>query len=405
MYPEEANDATLIAAVRRGDTAAYAGLYRRHLAAAKRAAACLVSSQAEREDLVAEAFTRVLHTLLAGSGPREEFRPYLLVTMRHLAINVGRRRCTPFADVPEAILQARDAEPAADHAHDRAAHAFAGLPERWRTVLWHTEIEGESPAEIAPLLGLTANGVAALAYRAREGLRRAYLHQHLPTGNRRDCRATRDKLAGWVRHSITDRQQRRVDDHLRQCPRCRDLAEGLARVNGELRAVLAPIVLGAPFAAAYLTTVSVAAPAGIVAVSWLAGVKASVAATAAQAGAAAAIAAVTTVTAVTVVASGPAGGAGAASTGTESGEGARVSFVNSPREAGRPTKSTVEPAAPEKGKDSEKAKERQPEKADEKEPKKSPKTTQERIPPTGRGTRATPAVPAPAVSAPGPGPR
>jgi len=38
-------------------------------------------------------------------------------------------------------------------------------------VLWHTEIEGARPAEVAALLGLTANGVAALAYRAPEGLR------------------------------------------------------------------------------------------------------------------------------------------------------------------------------------------------------------------------------------------
>jgi DNA-directed RNA polymerase specialized sigma24 family protein len=43
------------------------------------------------------------------------------------------------------------------------------LPERWQAVLWHTEIEGSRPAEVASLLGLTANGVAALGYRAREG--------------------------------------------------------------------------------------------------------------------------------------------------------------------------------------------------------------------------------------------
>ena len=51
------------------------------------------------------------------------------------------------------------------------ADAFASLPERGETVLWHTEIEGARPAEVASLLGLTANGVAVLAYRAREGLR------------------------------------------------------------------------------------------------------------------------------------------------------------------------------------------------------------------------------------------
>ena len=37
-----------------------------------------------------------------------------------------------------------------------AARAFARLPERWQTVLWHTEVEQECPADVAPVLGLTA---------------------------------------------------------------------------------------------------------------------------------------------------------------------------------------------------------------------------------------------------------
>ena len=65
------------------------------------------------------------------------------------------------------------------------ARAFASLPERWQAVLWHTEIEGARPADVAPLLGLTANGVAALAYRAREGLRQAYLQMRPRPGRRR----------------------------------------------------------------------------------------------------------------------------------------------------------------------------------------------------------------------------
>lgn len=58
----------------------------------------------------------------------------------------------------------------ADLERTMIARAFASLPERWQAVLWHTETEGARPAEVASLLGLTANGVAALAYRAREGL-------------------------------------------------------------------------------------------------------------------------------------------------------------------------------------------------------------------------------------------
>jgi hypothetical protein len=65
------SDAALIAAVRRGDTNAYGVLYQRHLRAAKRAAACLAATASEREDLVAEAFTRVLRALRSGRGPSD----------------------------------------------------------------------------------------------------------------------------------------------------------------------------------------------------------------------------------------------------------------------------------------------------------------------------------------------
>jgi RNA polymerase sigma factor (sigma-70 family) len=261
-------DAELIAAVRRGDTSAYGVLYRRHLAVAKRAASCLAATPAEREDLVAEGFTRVLQTLRAGRGPDHEFRPYLLVTLRHLAINAAQR--TPntalFADVPDAYLPQEDDPTAARLRGTEAVTAFAELPERWRIVLWHTEVEGESPAAIAPLLGMTPNGVAALAYRAREGLRQAYLRTHLPAVQHRDCRKATDKLAAWVRGNISPPQQRKVSAHLDRCGHCRELAEDLAEVNGELRAILPPIVLGAP-ALSWLTTVKIGVAAAFAAVT------------------------------------------------------------------------------------------------------------------------------------------
>jgi RNA polymerase sigma factor (sigma-70 family) len=286
--PERLTDATLIAAVRLGDSKAYGLLYERHLAAAKRAASYLVTTAAEREDLVAEAFTRVLQVLRSGRGPAREFRPYLLVTMRHAAINAARRSPATalYAELPEAYLRGLIDDPVdARLTGDDAANAFAGLPERWRQVLWYTEVEGASPAAVAPLLGMTPNGVAALAYRAREGLRQAYLRQHLPDVDQRDCRAATDKLAGWVRRSISEPQQRKINAHLSRCPRCAELAAGLTEVNAELQAGIGPVV------------------------SWLSMLKGALSATAVKLGAAAAIAAVT---AVGVVASEPAGPHGGA---------------------------------------------------------------------------------------------
>jgi RNA polymerase sigma factor (sigma-70 family) len=297
-------DAVLIAAVRRGDTAAYGVLYERHLAAARRAAVSLAATTAEREDLVAEAFTRVLRVLRAGYGPTEAFRAYLFVTMRNVACTATRRgvELALYADVPDAA----SVDELGHRLHGNlAADAFASLPERWRMVLWHTQVEGESPAAIAPLFGMTPNSVAALAYRAREGLRQAYLEQYLPTVPRRDCRAIAAQLAGWVRHGFSAHKMRRIAAHLDQCADCRELADDLAKINDGLRGLLAPILLGAPLAAAYTSAaassitssgavLAAATKAGIPTLSWLTALKTV-----------AAGAAIVTTTAVSMVAAEP----------------------------------------------------------------------------------------------------
>jgi RNA polymerase sigma factor (sigma-70 family) len=252
------SDAELIKAVREGDTDAYGVLYERHLMAAKRAAACLARKPVEREDLIADAFARVLRALRDGNGPNEEFRAYLLVTMRNAAITTSRgAHVSLYADVPETYMSRPHGDPVLNRWNAMtAATAFATLPERWRTVLWHTEVEEETPAEIAPLLGMRPNGVAALAYRAREGLRQAYLRAHLPNVEGRECRATVSKLAGWVRQSVPVPLGRRISRHLAVCSDCRARADTLSKVNEELRASVAPVLLGAAFAAAYAPAVA-----------------------------------------------------------------------------------------------------------------------------------------------------
>lgn len=258
MALDRRSDAELIAEVRRGDSDAYGVLYERHLRAAQRAAACLANTAAEREDLVADAFTRVLRALRGGGGPTEEFRAYLLVTLRNVAISAMRGATVSlYADVPETYLPRQSRDPVLSQWDaSAAATAFASLPERWRTVLWHTEVEEESPAEIAPLLGLRPNGVAALAYRAREGLRQAYLRAHLAEVERGECRATVSKLAGWVRRSLPDQLNRKIGKHLAWCAECRERADTLATVNAELRSTVAPLLLGASLAAAYVPSVA-----------------------------------------------------------------------------------------------------------------------------------------------------
>jgi RNA polymerase sigma factor (sigma-70 family) len=231
------DDPSLLKAVREGDAAAYGVLYERHLGAARRAAAAVAATHAEREDLVAESFTKVLRILRSGHGPADQFRPYLLATIRNSMISIRRHDSvlSLVADVPEKTRDLDHDDPVGVKLHaDVAAAAFARLPHRWRLVLWYTEVEGRPPAQVAPMLGLSPNGVAALAYRAREGLRQAYLDEHLPATGQGGCRMAGEQLAGWVRHTLTPRRMRAITAHLDHCARCRDLAADLRTLNEEL---------------------------------------------------------------------------------------------------------------------------------------------------------------------------
>jgi RNA polymerase sigma factor (sigma-70 family) len=261
------SDADLLAVLRgrpadQASSLAFAALYDRHRDAARGLARQLARSPADADDLVSAAFARLLEILRAGGGPTEAFRAYLLTSLRHLAYDRTRaeRRLDLTEDMGDVIGvdPERTVIPFTDPAvagleRSLAARAFATLPERWQAVLWHLEVEGDSPADIAPLFGLTANAVSALGYRAREGLRQAYLQEHLAGGpaappRDRRHRETEEKLGAYTRGGLSKRDAVKVEEHLRECAECRALATELREVNsGILRSTIAPLVLGAAF--------------------------------------------------------------------------------------------------------------------------------------------------------------
>lgn len=259
----ERSDADLVAAVRARDLAAYGELFARHADAARRLARQLARGSGDAEDLVSDGFAKVLEALRRGGGPDEAFRAYLLTTVRRLFLDRARAGQRVQATDDVAALDA--GVPFVDSAvagfeSDAAARAFASLPERWQLVLWHTEVEGARPAEVAPLLGMTPNSVAALAYRAREGLRQAFLTVHAQDTDDADCRRTQALLGGFVRGGTSRRDTAAVEGHLEGCRRCTGVYLELAEVNEGLGALLGPLVLG-PLAGAYAASAASAAAA------------------------------------------------------------------------------------------------------------------------------------------------
>ena len=260
------SDATLIKSVRAGEKDKYQQLYQRHHAAAKALAQRLARNDIEADDLVAEAFTNILDAILNGKGPREAFRPYLLTTVRNNAYGKTRTdKRIQLTDDIHTTGNAATTTPFRDTAvenleHSLAARAYYQLPERWQTVLWHTVVKQQTPAEVAPILGLTPNAVAVLANRAREGLKQQYLQAHLSNVSETRCREVAGKLGAWTRHALSRRDASKVEVHLDKCDECRALAEELRDVNSSLRSILPFLLLGGA-AAGYLSASAAAAPA------------------------------------------------------------------------------------------------------------------------------------------------
>lgn len=245
-------DPELIALVRGGDTAAYEQLFVRHRDVALRLARRL-ADPSKADDIVAEAFAKILDLLQRGKGPDVAFRAYLLTTVRTVHLNLiraGQRESPTDDDGLEGL-----ATPLTDDADARfdegaIARAFRQLPERWQSALWMTAVEGLPNEEVSRQLGIRANAVASLAFRARAGLRQAYLAEHLRETASAECARIVDLLPSFLRGSLTPRRRRVVEAHLERCSRCTVAAEELADVDRRLGALIAPVVVGAGAAAA-----------------------------------------------------------------------------------------------------------------------------------------------------------
>ncbi|HUR22654.1 MAG TPA: sigma-70 family RNA polymerase sigma factor [Acidimicrobiales bacterium] len=259
---QDETDADLALRAGAGDIPAFEELYRRHVQAAWRVAQAVTGNPHDAADAVSDAFTRVFQALPSRLQGGENFRPYLLASVRNASIDVLRRsgRTTPSDNEDVLDTPAVGREPSdlllADVDSGMVAVAFRALPERWRTVLWLTEVENMPPREVAVLLGISANGVAQLAVRARAGLRERYLQAHLHQGGvRKECRATVAQLGAYAAGGLPPRDVSKVDQHLAGCEACR------ARV-GELEDLSQTLHRAVPPVPAFL--------AGAVAAKWLA---------------------------------------------------------------------------------------------------------------------------------------
>jgi RNA polymerase sigma factor (sigma-70 family) len=243
-------DSVLVDRVVAGFDDAFDELYRRHVDSAWRVAQAVTGNAHDAGDAVSEAFAKVLQAVRDGRLDESgSFRAYLLTATRNASLDILRRTGKLRTGADEELDMVAASQPGpAEKITGREdavlmAEAFRALPERWRSVLWLTEVEGVATREAAAALGLTANGAAQLAVRARAGLRDRFLQAHIKSEVPAGCQFTVSHLGAYVGGGIAPRDLAKVDQHLAGCQTCLARKEELEDVGTSLRRIAFPIPL------------------------------------------------------------------------------------------------------------------------------------------------------------------
>jgi RNA polymerase sigma factor (sigma-70 family) len=207
-------------------------VFERHRPALQRQAARLLyASGHEPDDVLQDVFLRV-HVALRGGVVPLEPRAWLLRLVHNACIDELRRaRTRPLGDVeldgvpsiaallPDELARRAEARALLDDIHR--------LPERQRSVLVMSAIDGLSHEEVAGRLSTTVETTRSLLARARENLRRTAAARE--TACAAVCDALDEAASAGVRASELARR------HLWSCTDCRVYQRGLRTAPSRLR--------------------------------------------------------------------------------------------------------------------------------------------------------------------------
>ena len=151
-------------------------IYEQHSPGLYRYAVRLIGDQETAEDCVAETFSRLLHVLRKGGGPRENIRAYLYRMAHNWIIDYYRRRdervqsldiedqVDPFSNPAHLFTQQQELE--------SIRMALLRLTHEQQQVIYLRFLEDLSHEEIAMAIGKTNEATRSLQHRALATLRR-----------------------------------------------------------------------------------------------------------------------------------------------------------------------------------------------------------------------------------------
>jgi DNA-directed RNA polymerase specialized sigma24 family protein len=240
------SDTALVERARSGERLAFGLLYLRHQDAAWRMANAVSGFSSDADEVVVEAFARLLTSAPGGLADAASLRSDLLGCVRRVALAQGSAEHRG-AGVPAATEQGSSPsrnETSLVEVEPTVAAALRGLDEPERTALWLTEVEALTPHEIGAVMELQPEEAAALAGRGRLELRLGLANIFAVEGTR-SCRlaALHTATAG----EIEPPAHPGLATHVRRCLVCRMRRAEAADVAAALRSVIPPSpLLGRP---------------------------------------------------------------------------------------------------------------------------------------------------------------
>ncbi len=154
MSEKTIQDSELISRYLGGDAGAFESLYHRHKNTVAGYARAMTGSSEEAENIVQEVFLAVIRRA-ESLRPEGNFRAYLLIRARGLALNLRRRPRPVLGEAIEIVSKARGPEAVATQREEveRLRRALAELPEEQRDIVSLRTHGQMTVKEIAQMLG------------------------------------------------------------------------------------------------------------------------------------------------------------------------------------------------------------------------------------------------------------
>jgi len=162
------DDRQLWERIRRKDASAFDSLYRTYGAGLQGFLKQLLGNRQAAEDVTPETFASIWQHANGFDPERGTLRSYVFGAGRKRAAEWWRKQ------KPQGHSSAEPIEECKAEAQSMIGNAFHKLPLEQRTMLWLREVEGQSYAELAEILGIPEGTVRSRLFAARNVLRQVW---------------------------------------------------------------------------------------------------------------------------------------------------------------------------------------------------------------------------------------